>query len=139
MNSLTLSKQILIYPMIDDQTQTDHTGGRSVFTKVDRVTSWALYLGELHRSDRVPPYATAARVSDEHVQGLARMYIDVGQLDNFLYEVLDYVQKFVKTGLLVECHSYEGVPHAFHTFALTSKIARRAFENRLDSILTIDK
>lgn len=73
---------------------------------MDRVTSWASYLGELHRSDRVPPYATAVRISDEHVQGLARMYIDVGQLDNFLYEVLDFVQKFVKAGVPVEFHLY---------------------------------
>ncbi|KAG6355742.1 hypothetical protein INS49_003707 [Diaporthe citri] len=132
-----LSKQILIYPMIDDRTETDHTGGRDVFNMVDRVTSWAAYLGELHRSGRVPPYAAAARISDEHVQGLPRMYIDVAQLDNLLYEVLEYVQKFVKAGVPVEFHLYEGVPHAFHIFAPTSKIARRAFENRLNAILDI--
>lgn len=132
-----LSKQILIYPMIDDRMETDHIGGRDVFITVYRVTSWASYLGELYRSDRVAAYAAAARISEEHFQGLPRMYIDVGQLDNFLYEVLDYVQKFVRAGVAVEFHLYGGVPHAFHIFAPASKIARRAFENRLNAILSV--
>lgn len=69
--------------------------------------------------------------------GLSRMYIDVGQLDNLPFQVLDYVQKFVKTGVPVEFHLYVGVPHAFHIFAPTSKIARQAFENRLNATLSI--
>ncbi|KAK2598440.1 hypothetical protein N8I77_011856 [Diaporthe amygdali] len=132
-----LARQILIYPMLDDRTEMDHTGGRDVFTMVDRVTSWASYLGDLHRSDTVPPYAAAARIRKEEVKGLPPMYIDVGQLDNFLFEVLDYVQKFVKAGVPVEFHLYEGVPHAFHIFAPTSKIACRAFDNRLNAVLNI--
>lgn len=132
-----LARQILIYPMIDDRTEIDHTEGRDVFSMVDRATSWASYLGELYKSDKVPPYAAASRIREEDVRGLPRMYIEVGQLDNFLFEVLEYVQKFVKAGVPVEFHLYEGVPHAFHIFAPSSKIARRAFNNRLNAVLSI--
>lgn len=99
--------------MLDDRMEMDHTGGREVFDMVDRVTSWASYLEELHKSDRIPPYAAAARISDAHVQGLPRIYIDVGQLDNFLYEILAYVQKFFKAGVPVEFHLDESVRMPF--------------------------
>lgn len=132
-----LARQILIYPMLDDRTETDHTGGRDVFTIVDRITSWASYLGDLHRSDKVPTYAAAVRISEADVKGFPPLYIDVGQLGNFLSGVLAYVQKFVKAGVPGEFHLYEGVPHAFHIFAPTSKVACRAFENKSNAMLSI--
>ncbi|KAF9891532.1 hypothetical protein FE257_003999 [Aspergillus nanangensis] len=124
-----LAKQILMYPMMDDRTETDHTGGLAVFAVEDVVTGWSSYLGALYKTDMVPPYAAAARVED--VSGLPALYIDCGQLDMFIHEGVAYAHKFVTANIPVECHVYEGVPHAFQRFAPSSQVAQRALANRV--------
>lgn len=78
----------------------------------------------------VPPYAAAGRMRGEDLPVLPRVY-------SFPFEVPEYVEKFVKAGVPIELHLYEGVPHVFHVFVPTSKIARQAFENRMNAMLSI--
>lgn len=89
---------------VDGRKETDHTGGRNVFTTIDRVTTSASYFGELHKSGKMWPYAVAARIRVEYVPSLPFMCIDVGQLESLLFEVLDYVQDFVKAEVPVGSH-----------------------------------
>ncbi|KAL4809789.1 Alpha/Beta hydrolase protein [Aspergillus unguis] len=124
-----LAKQILVYPMMDDRTETDHTNGMAVFDVNDVITGWSAYLGDLYKSNKVTPYAAAGRVED--VRGLAPLYLDCGQLDMFIHEGLVHVQKFIAANIPVEFHIYDGVPHAFQRFAPASKVARQAVANRL--------
>lgn len=99
------------------------------------MTSWASYLGDLYRSNDVPIYAAPGRLSMEDCKGLPAVYIDVGQLDNFLFEAIVFVRHLTKAGVSIEFHVYEGVPHAFQVFAPTSNVARRrAFE--IDGMLS---
>ncbi|KAJ5814255.1 uncharacterized protein N7503_001005 [Penicillium pulvis] len=129
-----LAKQILMYPMLDDRTETDHTGGLAVFATEDVITGWSAYLGDLYKTDKVPPYAAAVRLED--VRGLPPLYYDCGQLDMFIHEGATYAQKFIMANIPVDMHVYEGVPHAFQRFAPTSKVAQRALANRVAAMLS---
>jgi acetyl esterase/lipase len=130
-----LAKQILIYPMIDDRTVSDFTGGLAIFAVSDVITGWAAYLGAKYGTDEVSPYAAAARITD--VKGLPPLYLDVGHLDMFAHENLAYVQKFVAANIPTEFHLYTGVPHAFHRFAPTARVTQRAFANRVGAMLSL--
>ncbi|KAM5352883.1 hypothetical protein ACJ41O_005605 [Fusarium nematophilum] len=130
-----LAKQILIYPMLDDRTATDHSGGLAVFSVNDVLTGWAAYIGEARGTDDVPPAASPARVTD--VTGLPPLYLDVGQLDIFLPEDVDYAQKFLAAGIQTELHVYPGVIHAFQRWAHSSHVVKQAFVNRLRAIVTL--
>ncbi|KAJ5661533.1 uncharacterized protein N7477_009149 [Penicillium maclennaniae] len=129
-----LAKQILMYPMMDDRTETDHTGGLAVFATEDVITGWAAYLGDLYKTDKIPPYAAAVKLED--VRGLPPLYFDCGQLDMFIHEGSTYAQKFIMANIPVEMHVYQGVPHAFQRFAPTSKVAQRALANRVAAMLS---
>lgn len=130
-----LAKQILIYPMLDDRTLSDHTDGLAIFAVNDVITGWAAYLGADYGTDKVSPYAAAARITD--VRGLPPLYLDVGQLDMFVHEDVAFMQKFVAANAPLEFHLYSGVPHAFQRFAPTSKVAQQAFANRLGAMTSI--
>jgi len=132
-----LAKQILIYPMIDDRTKSDATNGVAIFGMQDVITGWAAYLGPLYGTDKIPIYAAAGRVTD--VSGLPPLYLDVGQLDIFVQEDFEHVQKFVTAGINTEFHIYTGVPHAFHRFAPTASVTKRAFANRVGAMLSIER
>ncbi|EXJ71192.1 uncharacterized protein A1O5_06186 [Cladophialophora psammophila CBS 110553] len=130
-----LAKQILIYPMLDDRTVTDHSEGLAVFSINDVLTGWAAYLGEAYGTDNVSPLASPARVDD--VTGLPPLYLDVGQLDIFLHEDLAYAQKFLASGIQTELHVYPGVIHAFQRWGAASHVVKQAFTNRLRAITTL--
>lgn len=126
-----LAKQILIYPMLDDRTDTDHTGGLAIFGIEDVLTGWAAYLGDLYKTNDVTAYAAPARVVN--VTGLPPLYLDVGGLDMFVKENVEYAQRFISANIPVELHVYKGVPHAFQRFAPKSGVATRAMANRLNA------
>lgn len=130
-----LAKQILIYPMLDDRTATDHSGGLAVFSVNDVLTGWAAYLGEAWGTDNISPAASPARATD--VTGLPPLYLDVGQLDIFMPEDVDYALKFLKGGIQAELHVYPGVIHAFQRWSQASHVVKQAFVNRLRAIITV--
>ncbi|KAJ4188267.1 hypothetical protein NW767_011928 [Fusarium falciforme] len=130
-----LAKQILLYPMLDDRTETDHTGGLAVFHVNDIVTGWSAYLGETYRTDQVSPFASAARA--ESVVGLPPLYMDVGQLDVFLPEDVAYAQRFLAAGIQTELHVYPGVIHAFQRWSPDSHVVKQAWVNRMRAISTL--
>ncbi|RBQ67732.1 hypothetical protein FVER14953_14122 [Fusarium verticillioides] len=124
-----LAKQILIYPMLDDRTDKDITGGLAIFGHQDVLTGWMSYLGDIYKADKVPPIAAPACL--EAFEGLAPLYLDCGGLDMFLREDVAYAQRFIEAGITTELHIYQGVPHAFQRFAPTSAVVKRAFANRV--------
>jgi acetyl esterase/lipase len=124
-----LAKQILMYPMLDDRTEMDLTGGLAVFAVEDVITGWSSYLGELYKTDKVPASAAVGRLDDVH--GLPPLFLDCGQLDMFIHEGLTYAHKLVDANIPVDLHVYPGVPHAFQRFAPGSNVAQRALANRV--------
>ena len=58
--------------------------------------------------------------------GREAAYIEVGQLDIFRDEDLEYARRLSLAGVPVEFHLYPGVPHEFDAIAFDSDVAQRA-------------
>jgi acetyl esterase/lipase len=131
-----LAKQILIYPMLDDRTPLDE---RLVpflmWTYDDNETGWRSLLGEDYRTDRVSPYAAPGRATD--LSGLPAAYIEVGELDAFRDEDIDYARRLSLAGVSVELHVHPGVPHAFEALAPQVAVARRSAADRLRALSSL--
>ncbi|KAJ5520431.1 hypothetical protein N7463_000884 [Penicillium fimorum] len=128
-----LAKQILIYPMLDDRTVTNHTGNLAFWDEGDNITGWSAYLGPAYGTDIVPAQAAPARV--ETVEGLPPMYIDCPQLDIFVKENSEYVRRFLEANIPVEFHVYPGLPHGFEGLAPMCSAVQRAMANRLRAMM----
>ncbi|KAJ5720685.1 uncharacterized protein N7483_008619 [Penicillium malachiteum] len=126
-----IAKQILIYPMIDDRTRTNHAGKLAFWDEIDNETAWTAYLGEDMGTDRVDAYAAPVRV--ESVVGLPPLYLECGQLDLFLPEGMNYAFrfiKFIKANIPVEFHMYPGLPHGFEGLAPSISATKKCYANR---------
>ena len=130
---IDLARQILIYPMIDDRTPVDE---RLVpflmWTYDDNETGWRALLGDAYRTEAVSPYAAPSRATD--LSGLAPAYIEVGELDAFRDENIDYARRLALSGVSVELHVHPGVPHAFEALAPQTSVARRSASDRLRAL-----
>ncbi|MEA5360912.1 alpha/beta hydrolase [Amycolatopsis sp., V23-08] len=126
-----VARQILVFPMLDDRTTTPDPElvPFATWTYEDNVTGWSALLGARAGGPDVSPYAAAARAAD--LSGLPPTYLEVGQLDIFRDEDLDYARRLGAAGVDVEFHLHPGVPHEFETFAWDTGVARRAVADRL--------
>lgn len=129
-----IAKQILIYPMIEDRTQSNHAGELAMWDENDNRTGWTAYLGADVGSDKVASYAAAARTTS--VEGLPPLYMDCGQLDIFVHEDLEYARRFMAANIATECHFFEGLPHGFEGLAPTSAAVQRAMMHRVRAMRT---
>ncbi|MEO6091099.1 MAG: alpha/beta hydrolase [Umezawaea sp.] len=129
-----VARQILIYPMLDDRTTTPDLELAPFVTwnYEDNTTGWSALLGDRTGGPDVSPYAAAARATD--LTGLPPTYLEVGQLDIFRDEDLDYARRLGAAGVDVEFHLHPGVPHEFETFAWDTDVARRAVADRLRAL-----
>jgi acetyl esterase/lipase len=125
-----IARQLLIYPMLDDRTRAaDPEMAHALLWSVDdNVTGWNALLGEADADD-VSVYAAPARAND--LSGLPPAYIDVGGLDLFRDEDVDYATRLQRCGVPVELHVVPGVPHAFDILAPESSAGRQVTESRL--------
>ncbi|KAJ5613342.1 hypothetical protein N7510_006536 [Penicillium lagena] len=123
-----LAKQILMYPMLDDRTATNHAGDLAFWTLDDNITGWTAYLGSDVGTNKVVPYAAPARV--QSVEGLPPLYFDCPQLDIFVHEGVEYVHRFVTANIPTECHIYPGLPHGFEALAPSASITSLVVGNR---------
>jgi acetyl esterase/lipase len=132
-----LSRQILIYPMLDDRNTSPDLEivPFAVWSYDDNITGWRALLGDAIGSANVPAYAAPARAAD--LSGLPPCYLEVGQLDIFRDEDLKYAQRLSEAGVTVEFHLRPGVPHEFETYAYATDIARRSVADRLRVLSTI--
>ncbi|KAF9891866.1 hypothetical protein FE257_003351 [Aspergillus nanangensis] len=131
-----IAKQILIYPMLDDRTVTNHAGNLAFWTEDDNVTAWTAYLGkDVPGTDDVSVYAAPARA--DSVEGLPPLYLDVPGLDIFVHEDAEYVRRFLVANIPTEFHIYPRLPHGFEGLAPMSNLVRQAMANRFKAIQSI--
>ncbi|KAL4965788.1 alpha/beta hydrolase [Aspergillus stella-maris] len=125
-----LAKQVLIYPMLDDRNTSliEDVEDLAFWKADDNLTGWTALLGDAVGTDGVSEYAAPARV--KCVDGLPPLYIDVGELDIFREEAIDYMMKFVKAKISAEFHLYPGLPHGFEAIGKDIAATKRAMENR---------
>jgi acetyl esterase/lipase len=116
---IPLAFQLLIHPMLDDRTCTladphPYTG-EFIWTREANRFGWTCLLGQEPGLPDVSPYAAAARA--EQLESLPPTFINVGTLDLFLEEDLEYARRLTRAGVPTEFHLYPGAYHGFRMVA----------------------
>lgn len=128
--------QALIYPMLDDRCVTRSMStntGFGAWSKEANVQGWDAYLNPLsHGAEGVSPYAAPARADD--LSGLPPLYLDVGELDLFVDEDVEYAARMLRAGVPVELHLCPGSFHTGENWAPTSAISLRIWSYRIDAL-----
>ena len=127
----SVAKQILIYPMLDDRTTTpDPELVPFTFWSYDNnYTGWQALLGNSMGTSDVPPTAAPARAKD--LSNLPSAYVEVGELDIFRDECIDYVRRLAHAGTSAELHVHPGCPHGFDRVAPSAQVVERARAERI--------
>ena len=124
--------QYLIYPMLDDRNITpssrEFADGWPGWPRELNEVAWRAVLGDQVGGDDVSPYAAPARATD--LAGLPPAYIDVGNLEVFRDEDIEFAERLMQAGVPVELHVYPGVFHAWELMAPDAAVSRRAIANR---------
>jgi acetyl esterase/lipase len=131
---LAVAGQILIYPMLDDRTTQPDPAlvPWAGWSYDDNYTGWHALLGELIGAPDVPGYAAPARAKD--LSGLPCAYVEVGELDIFRDEAIEYARRIALTGTSVELHVHPGCPHGFDRINPRADVVRRARADRLRAL-----
>jgi acetyl esterase/lipase len=134
---LPLKRQILIYPMLDDRNvePDDNLVPFAAWTYDQNFTGWSALLGPKLGTNEVPPIAAPARATDLH--GLAPAYVEVGELDLFRDEDIEYARRLTAAGVSTELHVHPGAAHGFERMAPGSDVAKRAMADRVRVITAI--
>lgn len=102
-------------PMLDDRsgsTSEPHPYcGEFVWTAATNRFGWRSFLGMEAGGTSVPEQAVPARVQD--LRGLPPTYIQVGALDLFLEEDLEFGRRLSRAGVPLELHVIPGACHGF--------------------------
>ena len=124
--------QNLTYPMLDDRTvalvSRNAFTGQHIWTHEHNRFGWSALLGGTPGSVGVSPYAAPARATD--LRDLPPTLLQVGQLDLFLEEDLDYATRLMQAGVPTELHVY---PRAYHGFDLAreARVSQAMSRDRL--------
>jgi len=99
----------------------------------DNITAWGAILGktpeELLAGVDTSPYAAPSRVKD--TVGLPPAYIEVGDLDIFRDEDIEYARRLGAAGINCELHVHPGCPHGWEGIAPGADVSVRS---RLDRV-----
>jgi acetyl esterase/lipase len=126
-----LAYQMLLYPMLDDRSDTrscaeiDDLG---VWDGWANAEGWQALLGGRCGTDSVDSYAAPARAKD--LAGLPPAWIDVGELDALRDENVQYALRLMQAGVATDLHVHPGAFHAWEVFVPDAAISRRAVEAR---------
>jgi len=126
-----LARQILIYPMLDDRNVVPDSAlvPFVTWTYDDNMTGWGALLGDRRGTGDVPPSAAPARETDYH--GLPPAYIEVGELDIFRDEDIEYAQQLSRAGVSAELHVHPGLPHGFEILGALTDVGLRSRADRM--------
>lgn len=131
----SLMFQFLIAPMIDDRTctlaQPHPYTGEFIWTREANRFGWTSLLGREPGGDDVSPYAAAARA--ETLEGLPATFINVGALDLFLEEDVEYARRLIRAGVPTELHVYAGAYHGFRMVA-DAQVTQAAQRDQLTAL-----
>lgn len=131
-----LAYQLLIYPMIDDRH--DSPSGYAithptVWNRALSLKAWKMYLGAEYGSDKVSPYAAAARAGD--LSGLPPALVTVGMLDLFRDENIDYAQRLMAAGVPTDLQVYPGMYHGAEMSVMDAAVSTRMRAAYRDALL----
>jgi acetyl esterase/lipase len=125
----------LIAPMLDDRTVTHPTPhpytGEFIWTPEANRFGWASLLGHEPGGADVSPYAAPARATT--LEGLPATFINVGALDLFLEEDMEYARRLMRAGVPTELHVYPGAYHGFRMVA-NAQVTQAAQRDQLAAL-----
>jgi acetyl esterase/lipase len=124
--------QVLMCPMLDDRNETPSSHelqGEGVWDRTSNRTGWTSLLGEACGGGAVSPYAAPAREQD--LSGLPPAFIDVGSVETFRDEDVDYAVRMWRAGGQAELHVWPGGFHGFDGLAPDATLSRAARQARI--------
>jgi len=127
-----LSHQILMCPMLDDRgitASSQELDGEGIWDRTDNLIGWTALLGDARGGPDVSPYAAPARAGD--LTALPATFIDVGSVETFRDEAIDYAARLSRAGVPVEFHLWPGGFHGFDMIAPQSALAQASRATRL--------
>ena len=129
-----LAFQHLLCPMLDDRTATRDISpvfGEYIWTREHNIFGWRSMIGGEPGGPDVPAYCSPARAED--LAGLPPTFINVGSLDLFLEEDMEYARRLAAAGVPVELHVYPGGVHGFE-MAAESRLAKAAMRDSVNAL-----
>ena len=127
-----LSHQMLMCPMLDDRGITPSSqelDGEGNWDRTSNLTGWTALLGDARGGPDVSPYAAPARAQD--LTRLPATFIDVGSVETFRDEDIEYAARLSRAGVSVEFHLWPGGFHGFDGMAPQTALAQAARAARL--------
>jgi acetyl esterase/lipase len=127
-----LSHQMLMCPMLDDRgitVSSQELDGEGVWDRTSNLTGWTALLGDARGGPDVSPYAAPARAQD--LTRLPATFIDVGSVETFRDEDIEYAARLSRAGISVEFHLWPGGFHGFDGMAPQTALAQAARATRL--------
>jgi acetyl esterase/lipase len=124
--------QWLRCPMLDDRESASSTEieGELGWDLVSNRTGWAALLPGVVGTADVDPLAAPARATD--LGGLPPAYLEIGSVDIFRDEVVDYAGRIWRAGGTAELHVWSGGHHGYEDVAPASAVSLAAREARVD-------
>ncbi|GAA3213893.1 alpha/beta hydrolase [Microbacterium terregens] len=128
---LALAGQLLIYPMLDDRvTAADAALAPFAEWVVSAANvGWDALLGDTRGTSEVSAVAAPARAADH--AGFPRTYIEVGELDIFRDQSVEFAGALWRAGVSTELHVLPGGTHGYDHWAPDGALAERALAGRL--------
>ena len=127
--------QLLVYPMLDDReltpSSTEFQGIVSWSTAHNRW-GWFHLLEGRAGADDVDHYAAPARAPD--LSGLPPALIQVGELEVFRDEDIDYAARLLRAGVPTELHVYPGAYHGWDLTSPEAAVTVRMVEERMRAL-----
>lgn len=123
--------QVLMCPMLDDRLTTPSSqelDGEGIWDATSNMTGWNALLGERRGGGDVSMYTAPARATD--LSGLPASFVDVGSVETFRDEDIDYAARLLQAGVPTELHVWPGGFHGFDGMAPQASLSRTASATR---------
>jgi acetyl esterase/lipase len=125
--------QMLGCPMLDDRNHTSSSyelDADAPWDRTSNLTGWRALLGAAQGGPDVSPYAAPARATD--LSGLPPAYLDVGSVETFRDETIDYAARIWRAGGAAELHVWPGGVHGFELMAPQAALSVLARQTRIE-------
>ena len=123
--------QMANYPMIDDRNETPSSKEITdvgIWDREANLEAWDWYLG----GNPADEYAAPARA--KNLSDLPPTFIDVGEIDLFRDEDIEFATRLLQAGVTTELHVYPGAYHASEAFAPDAELSKQIWAKRIEAL-----